>query len=130
MRDSSIWTIDEVAAANLSRALGDGFTEDQVATIAKHMSYHRRGAIDLLASRIRANVLGRIERAIADGAMHRSDEWSDGCRTAEAIVIEAISPQRLSIVLPDAPSKGQILRKMLGDARRRRQRDYAVVSQD
>ena len=117
MADSKVWAVDRVAAINLGRALGLSLDADQISTAASLLAEHRTSTFDLAVSRIRSNILSRIHSMTLGEHEWRNPDWSDGCRSAERAIMTATSEELLEISPTSKCSKGQILRRMLGQAR-------------
>jgi hypothetical protein len=119
MIDSKVWAVDRVAAANLGRALGLNLDDEQLNIAAGVLAEHRTSAFDMAVSRIRSSILERIHEVMLNAQEWRSADWSEGCRSAEHAILTITSDELLEVGPIRERSKGQILRTMLGQARKK-----------
>jgi hypothetical protein len=119
MNDSKTWMVDQIAAANIGRALGLELDEQQLATVGEHLAEHRASALDMAASRIRETILERVYQARLAVHERRSAEWSEGCRSAEHAIMAMSSTDLLALPAAETVSQGQVLRTLIRHARKR-----------
>ncbi|MCB2014045.1 MAG: hypothetical protein R3E11_04175 [Sphingobium sp.] len=118
MTDSSIWSVDHIAATNLAASLGPDCREEQIELIAEHFAQHRHSAYTWIADRIRDNLLERLSSASRGLFRRKSDEWTSGYREAEHIVMTIDTDELVGVDDRPARSKGQILRSMMRGAKK------------
>ena len=118
MIDSSIWSVDRIAANKLAASLGSDYREDQIELIAEQFAQHRRSAYTWIAERIRDNLLERLSSASRGLFNRKSDEWTSGYREAEHIAMTMDTNELMGLEYRPARSKGQILRAMVRGARK------------
>lgn len=116
----SVWAVDQVAAANMSFALGMTPDSAGAALIAQHFAEHRRTAAALAVRWMRRKIIDQIQRLTDDPGQHRNVDWSMGCLAACGIVERIATAQLDEVTPPAGRSKGQIVRSMIRRARRER----------
>ncbi|MEZ5656746.1 MAG: hypothetical protein R3E04_12850 [Sphingobium sp.] len=119
MDDSHIWSVDRVAASNLLASLGIEHHDEQIATVATHFAQHRANAHEWAADRAQSNILEQLSSVAEDSFQSRDEKWIDGYLCAEQSVITMGLDELLGTMPDKAPSKGQVLRSMLRQARAR-----------
>lgn len=129
MAESHVGHIDQIAAALLVRDIGLVLDGEQMGELERHLAKHRTSTLDLAVSRIQARISDAILRLVGEAQAYRSGDWSNGCRSAEAAVLAITSDVLYEIRPREARSKGQILRAMLRQARKRSAADphYRIV---
>jgi hypothetical protein len=118
MDQTSLWTVDKLAATKLLAALGLDITDEQIDRVARHFAQHRQDLTSWAAERAQSSIVRTLETASPDMFVRESDQWASGFRFAEQLVMTA-NPQELLDLGPERPlSKGRILRSMVRQARR------------
>ncbi|MET3763140.1 hypothetical protein [Sphingomonas sp. UYEF23] len=117
MNKSSVWIVDQLAAARVIRELNLSVTESGINRLAELLADHRLDAMDLAISRTQLTISNAI-RDLLGRNRHKSGEWSDGCRSAEmAILTDTLDA--IQIMRPkQTRSKGQVLRSLMRQARK------------
>lgn len=117
--ESKNLAVDTLAASNLLARLGLDASPQLLAAVAGHMAAHRIGAIEWAAERARETIVQQLEtRSLAMLGDHNED-WASGFRHAEQIVWGMTATELLGEVPARTMSKGQVLRSMLRQARKR-----------
>jgi len=119
MSESKYLAVDRLAASNLLTRIGVEPTPQLLATVADQMAAHRAGAIDWAAERAHAHIVQRLEARSLDLLGHHNEDWASGFRYAEQIVWAMSAHELLGEVPAKTLSKGQVLRSMLRQARKR-----------
>lgn len=117
MTDSSIWSVDRLAASNLLASLGLG--PEQLELVAEHFARNRVASYEWIVDRVRTNIVHRLEDVAQDQRGHRRDNWSEGFQFAEQTVMSMSPTDLLGIISPRSRSKGQVLRTMVRQARQK-----------
>jgi len=121
MDDSVVWSVDRLAANNLLLNLGLKLGEQQAEQVAAHFAKHRLSAYTWAGEKVHSHVMEELETASMRRPFRESSEdWAEGYRYAEEVVM-TLSPALPDIESGQGPSKGQLLRAMVRDARRSQQ---------
>lgn len=119
MNDSSVWSVDRIAAANLKMALGLALNEDQMERIAAHFSRHRTSAYQWAAERAQSHIVKALEAESMGAGPRYRDGWTDGYMRAEQVVMRMTRQDLIGIDTRESRTTGQVLRAMVRQARRR-----------
>ncbi len=76
MTESTIWSVDRIAAGNLSLSLGLKLDPADELLIAEHFARHRRDAQEWAAERTRDRIVSKLETASIELCPRSSDDWS------------------------------------------------------
>lgn len=117
MIESQVWSVDRVAAADLLGSLGVDATPEALEAAAIRLARHRICAQDWAVKRAQSRVVAALESASARHFDRRSNDWIDGFRRAEEIVIVMAAGELVPSLAPQARSKGQVLRSLVRQAR-------------
>lgn len=118
MGDSSVWSIDRIAAANLLADLRLEPSEANLERVERHFAQHRLNAMEWAAKRAQSTIIARVEEASARYFPHHGQEWAAGFCCAEQQIATVGSSEILQIETGKAASKGQILRRLVRQARK------------
>ena len=117
MIESEVWSVDLIAATDLLGSLGIAATPQSLEAAATHLARHRVCAQDWAAKRAQSSVVAALESASAQHFDRKSNDWIDGFRRAEEVVI-IMAPSELVPPPASQPrSKGQVLRSLVRRAR-------------
>ena len=118
MADSdNIWSVDRVAANALLAALKLEATAEMMATATEHFAKHRQCAHEWGAERAQSAAIRKLEAASLNYFDHKSPDWTDGFRAAEAQIMAIARDELLGTHVGKARSTGQILRALVGRAK-------------
>ncbi len=117
--DSKYLAVDSLAASNLLTRLGLEQTPQLLAAVATHMAAHRTSANEWAAERAHATVVQRLEARSLDLLGDHNEDWASGFRYAEQIVWGLTAAELLGEIPARTMSKGQVLRSMLRQARKK-----------
>jgi len=117
MDDSSVWSMDRLAAANLLTELRLESSEANLEHAERHFARHRMTAMEWAAKRVQSSMIARVEAASARYFPHHSEEWAAGFCCAEQQIATVGSAEMLQIDAGKAATKGEILRRMVRRAR-------------
>lgn len=122
MDDSTIWSVDRLAANNLLLNLGLKLGEEQAEQVAAHFARHRLSAYTWAGEKMHDHVMEELETASMRRSFRESSEdWAEGYRYAEEVVM-TLSPDTLvDVESGQGRTKGQLLRAMVREARRSQQ---------
>ncbi len=119
MENATQWSVDQLAASNLAAQLKLDASDDLIETISRHFAEHRRSLVGWAAEQTRFAIIQAVEAASTTFFAQRSEEWIRGFCQAEETIF-TLQPRELLDFDPVPPrSKGQILRSMVREARRR-----------
>jgi hypothetical protein len=120
MDHSTHWSVDSLAASNLLAQLKLDATDDLVGLVTRHFSEHRRNMVEWAAERVHDNVVRAMEDASTGSFSYRSEDWVRGFQHAEELVVGMTPRELLQLEADQTRSKGQILRTMVRQSRRKR----------
>lgn len=118
MGESTVWSVDRIAAEALLRDVGLDVSEQAIDQIAAHFARHRHAAHSWAAERVCSAMFQNMESYSVTTFGHHGPEWSDGFRAAEQYVLSLRPRDLLDTETPPPRTKGQILRGMVRQARR------------
>jgi hypothetical protein len=119
MTEPSTWMVDQLAAAKADKELNLGMSQIQLQHLAEIFAEHRSSTLDLGIARVETRISESIEGVLKRN-YHKSGEWSDGCRSAEATVLTTISCVIQEMKPVKHRSKGQILRSLMRQGRQQK----------
>jgi hypothetical protein len=117
MDESNVWSMDRLAAANLLADLRLEPNDANLERVERHFAQHRLTAMEWAAKRAQSSIIARVEAASARYFPHHGEEWAAGFCCAEQQIATVGSVEMLQIDTGKAASKGQILRRMVRQAR-------------
>jgi hypothetical protein len=90
MDDRAVWIVDQQTAADVIRDLELSVTESQTEHIVELLAEHRANTLDLGVSRVQSQISDAIQDILQRNS-HKTSDWSDGCRSAEAAIYAAMA---------------------------------------
>lgn len=117
--ESKYLAVDTLAASNLLTRLGLDQSPQLLAAVAGHMATHRISANEWAAERAHETIVQRLEARSLDLLGDHNEDWASGFRHAEQIVWGITASELLGEVPARTMTKGQVLRSMLRQARKR-----------
>ena len=111
--------VDTLAASNLLARLGLDQSPQLLTAVAGIMATHRTDAIEWAAERAHEAIVQRLEARSLDLLGDHNEDWASGFRHAEQIVWGMTPTELLGEVPARTMTKGQVLRSMLRQARKR-----------
>lgn len=119
MNDSTVWSVDRIAARNLLVNLQLELSEGDAELIAQHFAHHRRSACTWAAERVHGNIVDRLATASRDLFERKCEAWVDGFGNAERMVLAMPRDELVGIDTGKGRTKGQLLRTLVRQARAR-----------
>lgn len=118
MGELRFWEIDRLAASNLLARLEIEVTPAIVEEVAMEFARHRQDVERWVAERVQSQIVSKLEeRSIRDfGRMDES--WNSGFSAAEELIATLMPNDLLDQPYGKAPSKGEVLRSMVREARK------------
>ena len=113
-----IRAVDRLSASRIIIALGLEPNEEQLESVARHLSEHRENGENWGSKQARDKVSQAIANHLLNRSHHHSEEWCDGLREAEMLVSTLTQDDILEVDNGHAPSRGTILRSMIRNARK------------
>ncbi|HEY6868973.1 MAG TPA: hypothetical protein VI199_04350 [Novosphingobium sp.] len=111
--------VDTLAASNLLTRLGLEQSPQLLAAVAGLMATHRVSAIEWAAERAHETIVQQLEARSLDLLGDHNEDWASGFRYAEQVVWGLTATELLGELPARTMSKGQVLRSMLRQARRK-----------
>ena len=103
MGDISIWTVDHLAASNLVAESGLQLSPEQTDLMSVHFARHRLDAYDWAVEKIRSQLIRVMEAEsmrLGEKTSHGwRDDWAEGFRRAEQVVMTMTNDEMLDIPL-------------------------------
>lgn len=118
MIETGVWMVDQLAAAKVVRELDLGLSDKQTERLAALLAEHRIDTLDLGVTRIQS-VISQAVQDVLRRNQHRSGDWSEGCRSAEAAIFTATFSVMNALRPRPNRSTGQVLRSLVRQARSR-----------
>lgn len=118
MGELRFWEIDRLAAGKLLARLEIEATPAIVEEVAMEFARHRQDVERWVAERVQSQIVSKLEeRSIRD--FGRMDEnWNSGFSAAEELIATLMPNDLLDQPYGKAPSKGEVLRSMVREARK------------
>lgn len=119
MSESRCWEVDRLAAKRLLDRLKIETTPAIVEEIGVVIAEHRKNSEMWIAGRIQSKLIRELETRSMQDFGRMDDDWRNGFMAAEAVVATLSIDELLDQPSGEARSKGQVLRSMVRDARKR-----------
>jgi hypothetical protein len=119
MGESGCWEVDRLAAKRLLDRLKIEATPAIVEEVGAEFAEHRRTSEVWVAGRVQSRVIRELEARSMQDFCRMDDNWRNGFMAAENVVATLSMDELLDQPRGAARSKGQVLRGMVRDARKR-----------
>jgi hypothetical protein len=98
MVDSRNWSVDRLAAQNLLASLRIDSTGTLLEVAAGHLARHREASQLWAVERAHSGIIRKLETASSTSFDRRSEQWTEGYRSAEALVVTMLPKDLLETV--------------------------------
>ncbi|WP_341713640.1 hypothetical protein [Erythrobacter sp.] len=119
MGESQCWEVDRLAARTLLDRLKIEATPATVEQLEIGLAEHRRNSEVWVAGRVQSRCVKELEDRSMQDFTRMDDNWRNGFMAAEEIVATLSIDALLDQPRGEARSKGEVLRSMVRDARKR-----------
>lgn len=119
MSESRCWEVDRLAARRLLSRLKIEAIPALVEEVAVLFAEHRKDSEHRVAGQVQSRLIRELEARSMQEFGRMNDYWANGFRAAEEVVASLSSNELLDQPSGKARSKGQVLRSIVRDARKR-----------
>jgi|GEM_PF-1523383 len=119
MTELRFWEIDRLAASRLLVRLEIEATPTIVEEVAIEFAQHRQDVERWVAERVQSQIVSKLEERSKRDFARMDESWNSGFSAAEELIATLMTNELLDQPYGKAPSKGQMLRSMVKEARKR-----------
>lgn len=118
MGELRFWEIDRLAASNLLARLQIEVTPAIVEEVATEFARHRKDVEQWVAERVQSQIVSELEERSMRDFGRMDESWNSGFSAAEELIATLMPNELLDQPYGKAPSKGEVLRSMVREARK------------
>ena len=119
MGESSCREVDRLAARRILDRLKIKVIPEIIEEVAAELAEHRKSSEQWAAGRAQSEIIRELEERSMQDFGRMCEDWANGFRAAEELVATLSLAKLLGQPIAGARSKGQVLRSMVRDARKR-----------
>lgn len=119
MSELRCWEIDRLAASRLLGRLEIETTPAIVEEVAMEFAQHRSDVEQWVADRVQSRIVSELEERSKRDFGRMDENWNNGFSAAERLVATLMPNELLDQPYGKALTKGQVLRSMMREARKR-----------